>query len=41
MLQQTIDVTTTPELNKALYETQKVLTQPSKNKDAHYGKYAD
>ncbi|MGI1808133.1 ERF family protein [Pediococcus pentosaceus] len=41
MLQQTIDVTKTPELNKALYETQKVLTQPSKNKDAHYGKYAD
>ncbi|MFL2063268.1 ERF family protein [Latilactobacillus sakei] len=41
MITQVLDTTQTPELNKALYATAKVFVQPPKNKEAHYGKYAD
>ena len=41
MIQQNIDISPTPKLNQALYATQKILEQPQKNKQAHYGKYAD
>lgn len=41
MITQNLETTPTPELNKALYITQQALIQPTKNKEAHYGKYAD
>lgn len=41
MITQELNTEQTPELNKALYETAKVFVQPVKNKEAHYGKYAD
>lgn len=41
MMDQQLDQASTPELNKALYDVQLVLKQPSKNKKAHYGSYAD
>lgn len=41
MITQNLETTPTPELNKALYMTQQALIQPTKNKEAHYGKYAD
>ncbi|AWR91946.1 ERF superfamily protein [Lacticaseibacillus paracasei] len=41
MMDQQLDQTSTPELNKALYDVQLAMKQPVKNKKAHYGSYAD
>jgi hypothetical protein len=38
---QTIDVTPTPELNVGLYKTKLAIKTIEKNKEGHFGKYAD
>ncbi len=41
MIDQSLDQKPTPELNKALFEVSQAIKQPAKNKQAHYGSYAD
>jgi len=41
MIDQSLDQSPTPELNKAMFEVSQAIKQPAKNKQAHYGSYAD